>query len=483
MRSNSPSLPQRKHQRAFRYDWNEVFMNAAELIPQEKQPTGLLPIAPLSDTECWELTRRIARSEHFSKSEFLPKFLLYICDRELKGMIEAITEQQIGVQVFNRPDDYNPGDDNIVRNYAGQLRKRLDLYFAGEGANERIRITIPRGGYVPVFQMQEIPPAPRLLQSPAQEALKDSRHGEASGSTPEENIAAPATSIRPAPDWRMFLLGAASCLLSFCAALLLYMHFHPLFPRKQVPASPLWSAVFSKDRETFIVPADSGLGILQNLTEQQTSLADYISGKYLSEVHSHTIDSSNLDDLRTQRYTSISDVNIIARLSRLPEVVSDRAVIRFARDLRMEDLQDGNAILLGAIHTDPWVDLLQKQLNFQFVCESHVNHCSIVNSHPTNEEKAVYDNESQQLSHRTFGVVAFIPNLNRTGKILLIEGLNMAATQAAADTLMDEARMRPIVQQATLPDGSVGPFELLIETTSVDAAALPSRIVAARFEH
>ena len=81
----------------------------------------------------------------------------------------------------------------------------------------------------------------------------------------------------------------------------------------------------------------------------------------------------------------------------------------------MEDLQDGNAILLGAIHTDPWVDLLQKQLNFQFVCESHVNHCSIINSHPTNEEKAVYDNESQQLSHRTFGVVAFIPNLNRTG--------------------------------------------------------------------
>jgi len=138
---------------------------------------------------------------------------------------------------------------------------------------------------------------------------------------------------------------------------------------------------------------------------------------------------------------------------------------------------------LGAIHTDPWVDLLQKQLNFQFVCESHVNHCSIINSHPLKGEKTVYDNESQQLSHQTYGVVAFISNLNRTGKILLIEGLNMAATQAAADTLMDGVRMRPIIQQATQPDGSVGPFELLVETTSVDAAALPSRIVAARFEH
>jgi hypothetical protein len=322
-----------------------------------------------------------------------------------------------------------------------------------------------------------------LLQPADQGSPKESNLSETSEGATEEDPAGRSTLIQSRPDWRMFLLGSAACALLFCATLLLYNHYHPLLPRNQMPASPFWSEVFSKDRETFIVPADSGLGILQNLTEQQTSLADYISGKYLTEVHSRNIDSSNLDDLRTQRYTSIADVNIIARLSLLPDVVHDRSVIRFARDLRMEDLEDGNAILLGAIHSDPWVDLFQKQLNFQFVCESHVNHCSIVNSHPTNTEKAIYDNESQQMSHRTFGVVAFIPNLNRTGKILLVEGLNMAATQAAADTLMDETRMRPIVQKATLQDGSVGPFELLIETTSVDAAALPSHIVAERFEH
>lgn len=458
-------------------------MNAAAGSSQKREPSESDPTVPLSEIDCRDLIRRIATSEHFSKSEFLPKFLLYICDRELRGMTDAITEQQIGVQVFNRPADYNPGDDNIVRNYAGQLRKRLDLYFAREGTNEHIRIKIPRGGYVPVFQMVELPASPIHSQSRDPTSSEESRRGETSDPTTEGEIIVSALPFPRAPDWRMFLLGAGGCALLFCAMLLLFNRIRALFPDGQPATRPLWSEIFARDRDTFIVPADSGLGILQNLSKQPATLADYVSGKYLSEVNIKGIDPENVEDLRTQKYSSIADIDIIAKLNRLPEVVPDRFVVRFARDLRMDDLRDGNAILLGAIHTDPWIFLLQKQLNFQFVCESNVNHCSIFNSHPAKGERQVYENESQQLSHQTFGVVAFIPNLNRTGRILLIEGLNMAATQAAADMLLDEASMRPIIQQATLSNGTVGPFEILIETTSLDATPLPSRIIATRFSH
>jgi hypothetical protein len=461
-------------------------MSVTDEISQGHEPSGPESPSPLSASDCWDLTRRIATSEHFSKSELLPKFLLHICDRELRGLTEEITEQQLGVQVFNRPPDYNPGDDNIVRNYAGQLRKRLDLYFAGEGAHESIRIKIPRGGYVPVFERVEsrsLPAVPASTVDAAKAMPQTTEQSDISDNPlPEAPVGAPASSAR-ARGWKMFLLGAGFGAFFFCLFSLWLNHRHSPVSNSPSATHSLWSEIFGEDRETFIVPADSGLGILQNLTERQTSLADYISGKYLSDINVRSIDSSNLDDLRTQRYTSIADVNIIAKLSRLPEVVPDRSVIRFARDLRLEDLQEGNAILLGAIHTDPWVDLLQKQLNFQFVCESHINHCSIVNSHPANDENPVYENESQKPSHTTYGVVAFIPNLSQSGKILLIEGLNMAATQAAADTLLDEAKMRPILQRATLPNRTVIPFELLIETTSVDAGALPSRIIAARFGH
>jgi hypothetical protein len=81
----------------------------------------------------WELAQRIASSEIFARSEFLPKFLLYICDRQLSGRTHEITEQQIGERVFGRPAGYSPGEDNIVRNYAGQLRKRLEVYYERVG--------------------------------------------------------------------------------------------------------------------------------------------------------------------------------------------------------------------------------------------------------------------------------------------------------------------------------------------------------------
>jgi hypothetical protein len=57
----------------------------------------------------------------------------------------------------------------------------------------------------------------------------------------------------------------------------------------------------------------------------------------------------------------------------------------------------------------------------------------------------------------------------------------MAGTQAAADMLLDSESMQPILQRARLPGGSLQPFELLVETSSLGAEALPSRVIASRY--
>jgi hypothetical protein len=420
----------------------------------------------------WELAQRIASSEIFARSEFLPKFLLYICDRQLSGRTHEITEQQIGERVFGRPAGYSPGEDNIVRNYAGQLRKRLEVYYERVGKEDAVCISIPRGGYVPVFQPRKtIGEASQPNTGPVEPLPLEAK--------PVEPLSfAPAATLSNR-SWLMFALGVAVCAVVFAAALLGY-HARAQGPRYS-PSHLLWSSLFSSNQDTFIVPADSGLGILQNLTEEPAALADYADGKYLSSVHSREMDEGNLDDLRTQRYTSIADLTITARLARLPEVIPDRFVMRYARDLRMDDLRNGNAILLGAIHTDPWVSLLQEQLNFQFVCEKQVNECRIVNLHPAPGEQQTYASPAIDPSQQTFAVIAFIPNLSRSGHLLLIGGLNMAGTQAAADMLLDSESIQPVLRRARRPDGSLQPFELLVETSSLGAEALPSRIIAARF--
>lgn len=113
---------------------------------------GGAPDTPFEDDERWRVALRVAASPSFSKSARLHDFLLYVCEKALSGHAGEIREQLIGVEVFNRKPDYNPGEDNIVRVEARELRKRLDRYFTGNGAREPFRIRIPKGSYVPVFE-------------------------------------------------------------------------------------------------------------------------------------------------------------------------------------------------------------------------------------------------------------------------------------------------------------------------------------------
>ena len=139
---------------------------------------GEQPPALLRDDAHWLLVQRIVASDGFRRSRLLSAFLLDVCERQLLGRPDEITEQQVGVRVFGRPVDYDPGQDNIVRKYARLVRRRLADFFMTEGAMERTRIEIPRGTYRPRFTptgaarfvlpaMHILPPAPVAVGSAA----------------------------------------------------------------------------------------------------------------------------------------------------------------------------------------------------------------------------------------------------------------------------------------------------------------------------
>ena len=109
----------------------------------------------LVNDERWQLAMRVAASEEFRRSARLRDFLLFICKKTLQEPPEEVHEQYIGCAVFGRRADYNPGDDNIVRAEARELRKRLEQYFAGAGKEECLEIRIPKGSYVPAFRSSQ----------------------------------------------------------------------------------------------------------------------------------------------------------------------------------------------------------------------------------------------------------------------------------------------------------------------------------------
>lgn len=439
---------------------------------------------PSPQEEQWKLAERVACSRSFSKSQFLSRFLLYVCGRKLQNKVHEITEQQIGVAVFGRPLGYDCGEDNIVRNYARTLRKRLEEYFDTEGQDETWHIDIPRGGYTPVFTRKR-PQAhePHLTLVSAKEPLEVSPAApDLSKEAADQQViivteaAVPSKYFRHNNPRKTLVLALLLLILSSGIGYALYQHF-----RAKSAAHLLWTGIFSEDQNTLFVPADSGIGILQNLTRQPIHIDQYESRKYLNDsAPNDRLEERELNDLRTQRYTSVVDLDIILSLNHLPELKQDRTFVRFARDLTIDDMKNSNIVLLGSSHANPWVEIFEKELNFHFVYGPQVDDSFIKNERPLKEEQKVYSNEWNLPSHRTYAVVALRPNLGGKGWVLLIEGLNMAGTQAAADVLLHDPSLNDFLKQESAPNHRLRPFELLIETTSLGSQPGRSRIVARR---
>ena len=425
----------------------------------------------LTEDPRWQLAQRIVASKSFAKSALLSKFLLYVCDRALSGRTDEISENQIGVHVFLRRPGYNPGEDNIVRNYARQLRQRLDHYFEDEGKLEELRISIPLGKYIPVFSPHPLPEPKPTSAVPTVE-VSPSLPGASHGDRP---LTLPATRNRTSNLRAIFAL----LLIMACGAAV-WSTLKRADSGQRDPYRTLWSQVFDKDRPTFLVPSDDGIVMFQNLTGHSVHLDEYVSREYLSVKSSFNIDAQNLADLDAQRYTNIADLDAVLKFSRIPEAKPANVTIRYAREIHMEDLKDSNAILLGSTYSDPWVELFQKNLNFEFDYEPHPNASFIVNKHPLAGESTIYTNDAAAPSHRTYAVVALVPNLNNTGWILIVEGLTMAGTQAATDILFNRDEMRPALEKAATPNGKLKPFELLIETRSFGSNSPQATIIASR---
>ncbi len=94
---------------------------------------------------------RMLRSRHFRNSRRYPAFLAHIVRRRLDGDLDSLKERILGIEVFKRPHDYDTGADPVVRITAGEVRKRIALYYHDMGTERELRIELPPGSYVPVF--------------------------------------------------------------------------------------------------------------------------------------------------------------------------------------------------------------------------------------------------------------------------------------------------------------------------------------------
>lgn len=116
-----------------------------------KQELNSIPAADIRD----ELARVLA-CEEFQRSPRLSDFLKYIVEQTLKGAADRLKGYTIGIEVFGKPDSFDPEQDASVRVDATRLRRVLTAYYSGPGRNDSVRISIPTGTYVPTFERQPV---------------------------------------------------------------------------------------------------------------------------------------------------------------------------------------------------------------------------------------------------------------------------------------------------------------------------------------
>jgi TolB-like protein/tetratricopeptide (TPR) repeat protein/tRNA A-37 threonylcarbamoyl transferase component Bud32 len=107
---------------------------------------------PLAIEEILACVDSICSSSSFAGSRRLVRFLRFVVEETLRGAADNLNEYSIGVDVYERPESFDPRIDNIVRVEARRLRTKLDEYYRTAGEQDDWIIGLPRGSYRVEFQ-------------------------------------------------------------------------------------------------------------------------------------------------------------------------------------------------------------------------------------------------------------------------------------------------------------------------------------------
>ncbi|SEF44728.1 hypothetical protein SAMN05421819_0049 [Bryocella elongata] len=440
----------------------------------------------------WLLVERILATRDFQRSPRLSEFLRHVSQLTLQGHEDTISEQYLGTALFGRSADYDSTSDTIVRSHALRLRRKLEHYFRHDGRSEPLTLIIPRGGYVPTFipgaetasagaqGREQMPPqlATGALPEAAPHTEDDLRV-----LVPEPALVATAISpdLREVMSRYRTVLTLTLCLVILLVAAVVYqwralamLRAHAYHDRNH----PLWSRLFNTEEPTQVVLGDSGLVLFHATARRYVSLSEYVNNDFAKELpYVEHVDPNFALFLSGRRYTSFVDATAAIRLLRLPEALPDRTTVRFSRDMRLDDFKNGNTIIVGAQEADPWVELFERQMDFVFSIDNPEKTAVFLNKNPQPGEPAVYRPELEG-PRQIYAVVAFLPNLNGTGDVLLLEGINMAGTESAVDLMMDDQQLLPILRRMRGKDGTLPHFEMMIAANVVKDSPAPPQVVA-----
>ncbi len=322
-------------------------------------------------------------SSHFRNSRRYPTLLRYLVEEALAGRVDDIKERTLGIEVFGRPADYDTNTDTAVRYTAGEIRKRLTLYYHAH-PDASVQIALTTRSYAPEFLL-------------AQEE-----------ETAEEIAAEPTTHLVSGvavPDgrWRTLAISLSAVLLCLLLAATAVPLWRTLRPD---PVRAFWGPFLRPDTTALLCPGGN--------------------------VFDPTIEGNArpADERTPAPYLSFGNGIALSRVAADIRSLGGHYTIQAASATALSHLSEHPAILIGA-YNNPWTERLLQPLRFHF---SQLPQRGIVDTqHPERVIQRAPDDNVE--NSPDYAIVARFRSNSTGNMVVVVAGLKRFGTDAASQFL------------------------------------------------
>jgi len=388
------------------------------------QPDGGPSVQP-SDREIRDQLERVLASHEFRSSKRSQDFLRYVTEHTLQGEAESLKERTIGIDVFGRSTSYDPSDDATVRVKAGEVRKRLGIYYTGEGARDPVRIDLPSGTYVPEFRRAAV-------EVPTVVSIR-----------PVE--AAPPVPVRRLRWWHAALVVVVAAIIAT-----LSLNYSPGTPLDQ-----FWAPVIRGAAPVFVCAAYVpvyGLDRDPN-SGQPVRPEDFVS--------------------LTDQFVGGGDLVATSRLTAMFTRMKRPYRLKVGNDVSFADLRSGPSVLVGYSYTR-WKEISSQMRYFIEVAPGFTG----ITDNGKRTEWSIPNLPRDRRTNEDYAIVSRVFHPDTHAMLVEIAGVTQYGTDAAGDLVTNPELMTEAFQKA--PAGwQAKNLQLVLRVKVISGAPTSPKVVGA----
>ena len=403
-----------------------------------------------------EQLQRLLAHPLFANSRRYPALLAYTVEETLKGNAVELKERSIGIEVFGRAPTYDANADPVVRITAGEVRKRLSLYYYDASHAGELVIELPLGTYVPIFRQPELPvELPTGVQEPAPIVL-----------TPQiAQTAQPETRLSTAkPAGFKWLLAGALIIAGCAAGVFVGMRIKPApVPEPPTNIDRFWEPYTSSLNPTTFCLGEPAKNInIDAINSFEAPVPAAEPQKLYVRLHL----SGNL---------ALADVITLTRTAAALEVRHKAFRVVPASEASFAQLREGPIVLIGAFD-NIWTLRVTQRLRFGFESKDGVALIVDRKSQQKTSWATAWDLPYQKLS-RDYAIVARIHDSTTGQPVIIAAGISEEGTEAAGEILYNPVYLNSLVAKAPANWEKMN-MEAVIETQVIEGHSGPPNILA-----